>query len=168
YAADLYRPGFGIVAELDSLVEVAAPGAAPRPTHVISAAVERDGSTRLFIFGNDFRADTRITIGGRPLGDAVVVSDELIIGNAPPLDASELPGLRDLRAEDDRGGTTLPNGVRYAEPDVGGATGFVRGDPNASGSADLSDAVFILGYLFLGRPTTIDCMDSADSDGNGR
>src|SRR5690606_40277808 len=65
-------------------------------------------------------------------------------------------------------GTTLPNGVRYAEPDVGEATGFVRGDPNASGSADLSDAVFILGYLFLGRPTTIDCMDSADSDGNGR
>lgn len=48
-----------------------------------------------------------------------------------------------------------------------GGTLFVRGDPNSDGKTDLSDAVAILNYLFLGglEPT---CLDSADTDDNGQ
>ncbi|HLU48098.1 MAG TPA: discoidin domain-containing protein, partial [Planctomycetota bacterium] len=43
---------------------------------------------------------------------------------------------------------------------------FVRGDPNADDSVNLTDAIFTLGYLFLGtqEPT---CIESADTDGSG-
>jgi len=43
---------------------------------------------------------------------------------------------------------------------------FRRGDPDGSGSLDLTDAVFILNYLFLAgtRPS---CIDAADTDDSG-
>ena len=43
---------------------------------------------------------------------------------------------------------------------------FIRGDSNADGSVDLSDAVTILRYLFLGEGE-ITCIDSADVNDNG-
>ncbi len=52
--------------------------------------------------------------------------------------------------------------VRTGEPAL-----FRRGDANADNSVDISDAVFILGFLFLGKPTTIDCQRSADLDDSG-
>lgn len=42
---------------------------------------------------------------------------------------------------------------------------FVRGDPNASGTIDLSDPVFILTWLFLGGQTP-SCVDAADANGD--
>ncbi|MEM7262702.1 MAG: dockerin type I domain-containing protein, partial [Planctomycetota bacterium] len=47
-----------------------------------------------------------------------------------------------------------------------GSTLYNRGDANADGGLDMSDAVFILNYLFLGsdRPA---CGSAADSDGSG-
>jgi hypothetical protein len=44
---------------------------------------------------------------------------------------------------------------------------FHRGDANVDGGVDLSDAVFILGYLFLGGAPPI-CADAADPDDDGR
>jgi hypothetical protein len=43
---------------------------------------------------------------------------------------------------------------------------FVRGDPSGDSKHNISDAVFILSYLFTGgdRPG---CLDAADADGNG-
>ena len=49
----------------------------------------------------------------------------------------------------------IPNGT----PPTHGT--FVRGDANDDGNVDLSDAVCLLGYLFLGT-CSIRCMDSAD------
>ena len=43
---------------------------------------------------------------------------------------------------------------------------FVRGDANADGTADISDAVAILGFLFLGS-TLNDCSDAADVNDDG-
>jgi subtilisin family serine protease len=43
---------------------------------------------------------------------------------------------------------------------------FHRGDPNASGDLDLSDAVFIFLYLFAGGKEP-SCMESADADNDG-
>ena len=47
------------------------------------------------------------------------------------------------------------------------AVPFARGDSNADGRVDLSDAIATLGFLFLGdsEPT---CLDSADANGDAR
>src|SRR6185295_6814869 len=44
---------------------------------------------------------------------------------------------------------------------------FHRGDAHNDGGADLSDAVFILNYLFLGRATP-SCMEAADVQNDGK
>ncbi|MBI4603495.1 MAG: VCBS repeat-containing protein [Planctomycetes bacterium] len=43
-------------------------------------------------------------------------------------------------------------------------TSFVRGDANVDGMVDLSDAVTVLGVLFLGTPGTVPCQDALDAD----
>ena len=43
---------------------------------------------------------------------------------------------------------------------------FHRGDPNDSGSLDLSDGLFIFNYLFTGGSSP-SCNESADSNGDG-
>jgi hypothetical protein len=43
---------------------------------------------------------------------------------------------------------------------------FLRGDANASGTADMSDAITILGFLFLGSAMN-DCSDAADVNDDG-
>lgn len=43
---------------------------------------------------------------------------------------------------------------------------FVRGDSNADSAVDISDAVYTLGYLFLGGPAP-DCLDAADANDDG-
>ncbi len=46
-------------------------------------------------------------------------------------------------------------------------TRFHRGDPNSSGATDVSDAIAIFGYLFLGSPATLSCRESADVNNDG-
>ena len=43
---------------------------------------------------------------------------------------------------------------------------FVRGDPNADGSINIGDAIFVLSYLFSGGPC--DCKDAADINDDER
>jgi hypothetical protein len=45
---------------------------------------------------------------------------------------------------------------------------FHRGDPNSSGTTDISDGVAILGFLFLGTPASFDCLESADTNNDAR
>ncbi|MBN1417482.1 MAG: SBBP repeat-containing protein, partial [Planctomycetes bacterium] len=52
-------------------------------------------------------------------------------------------------------------------PAVVGMVLFRRGDANVDGGADMSDAVAILGHLFLGGPLN-DCEDAADVNDDGR
>lgn len=54
--------------------------------------------------------------------------------------------------------------VRFSE---GAQAFFQRGDANADGSLDVSDAVSILSHLFLGLPSGLDCDKSADADDRG-
>jgi len=44
---------------------------------------------------------------------------------------------------------------------------FHRGDPNSSGDVDVSDAVNIFGFLFLGDPQSLSCRESADANNDG-
>lgn len=46
-------------------------------------------------------------------------------------------------------------------------TPFDRGDANADGRLDLSDALTALGYLFFGTPASLACADAADADDDG-
>ena len=52
----------------------------------------------------------------------------------------------------------------FGSPVFGGS--FRRGDPNASGAVDISDAVMVLNFLFSGG-VTIDCLDAADANDSG-
>jgi hypothetical protein len=45
--------------------------------------------------------------------------------------------------------------------------GFIRGDPVADGHVNLTDPIFILGHLFLGKPAA-SCGDSEDSNDDGK
>jgi hypothetical protein len=166
HVLDVYQPGHGIVAVLEEPLAVVPPDAPPVVTRVVSGDVLRDGSTRLYVFGDDFGPATRILVGQKPLVDPSLASDRLIVGRAPALDDGEPAGPRDVRLEDPRGQSTLVGGVVYVDPAAAGAA-FVRGDANASGGADISDAVTILGFLFLGSPASLDCAAAGDIDGLG-
>jgi hypothetical protein len=49
-------------------------------------------------------------------------------------------------------------------PDECDRTPFHRGDPNGSGTTDISDAITTFGYLFLAVPVALSCKESADSN----
>ena len=67
-------------------------------------------------------------------------------------------------ARNSRGTTTGP--VWHFSTSVGSSDQFLRGDANSDGNQDLSDAVFILSYLFLGG-TTPACTRALDVDDDG-
>src|SRR6185295_9061241 len=46
------------------------------------------------------------------------------------------------------------------------ATVFIRGDADLNRTADLTDAIGIMSYLFLGG--SLSCLDAGDVDDNGR
>ena len=48
-----------------------------------------------------------------------------------------------------------------------GAEGYTRGDADASGDINLTDAVLLLNFLFVGGPEPA-CRAAADTDRNGR
>ena len=67
-------------------------------------------------------------------------------------------------------GGALPLGtaillLSLATPAV--AVPFLRGDVDASGSRELTDAVRLLGHLFLGSPDALICEDAADGNDDG-
>jgi hypothetical protein len=44
---------------------------------------------------------------------------------------------------------------------------FRRGDANADGNLNLTDAVVTVGFLFLGTPPSLPCPDAADANDSG-
>lgn len=83
------------------------------------------GGNLVTIRGTNLTAATRVRMGfpasdgSNLLREPVVSADGLtIIGRVPPLPAGELPGPRDLIAEDARGRDVLPAGITYLpDPD---------------------------------------------------
>lgn len=94
--------------------------------------------------------------------------EELGLQEIPGLPAKLLVGL--VASGRDLGDETKP--FTPIEGRVSGltleplSTRFLRADANSDSSFDLSDAVFTLGYLFLGEPAPT-CLDAADADDNG-
>src|SRR3989442_4851131 len=52
-------------------------------------------------------------------------------------------------------------------PTLLGAADFRRGDSNDDGAVDISDAVHLLGFLFLGQSSTLPCKEASDSNDDG-
>jgi hypothetical protein len=71
-----------------------------------------------------------------------------------------------VRGGESRYVTTLPDviGVLAIVPDQ---IFFIRGDSNADAAIDSSDAIFTLGFLFLGGAEPL-CLDAADANDDGR
>ena len=61
-------------------------------------------------------------------------------------------------------GRGTPSAVRPSDPDWDGGPRFVRGDSNEDGGVDISDAVYILGWLFLGRELGCPAAMNANGD----
>lgn len=66
-------------------------------------------------------------------------------------------GFWSLRLENERGVAEFSDAFEY---------GFIRGEANLDGTMDLSDGLFILGFLFLGE-TPPPCRDAADTNDDG-
>jgi len=112
-------------------------------------------------------------IPGGSFSDMLWLSDGSPEGTAPLLDSSGLVGPT---GDPDvwRYGAVALVGDRvlfvafhpiqgyqlWAKP-VPATTPFHRADPNASGTTDISDAISIFGFLFLGTPATFACHESA-------
>lgn len=89
--------------------------------------------------------------------DGEVVAEtamKISIGAAPTIPAP-LPRIPGLVPE-----TSEPTPVVQVQET------FVRGDPNSSGTVDMTDGLAILGRLFLG--TELQCVSAADVDDNAR
>ncbi len=67
-------------------------------------------------------------------------------------------GTYSLRIVNERGSAELADAFDY---------GFIRGEMNSEAPTDISDAVYLLGYLFLGTEPIPRCQDSADFTDDG-
>lgn len=120
-----------------------------------------------------------------PVGDATVlkIRGDLDVAGLEPGEVSR-PARLDLRGPGEgslasRGapitsaitvqGNTFATAIRDLEivARIVDFPPFKRSDANSDGRVDISDVLFILGYLFLGSDAPA-CLDSADTDDNGR
>jgi hypothetical protein len=68
---------------------------------------------------------------------------------------------------DDIGALRSADANRNGVPDECELSGFIRGDANGDGSINLTDAVFLLNYLFVSGPEP-PCLDAADVNDSGQ
>ena len=127
----------------------------------------------LFLAGNipvalaagDFDRDGRVDLAAATSAPAVSV----YLNRTPPPRSADcnrntIPDECDLAGGSSRDddSNSVPD-----ECDPPPRPSFHRGDPNLSGTIDLSDAITIFGYLFVGGPATLACLESADTNNDG-
>ncbi len=114
------------------------------------------GGTELTILGDGFTTapDTTVEIGGQTALNIVIVSDEEISCETPPV--SFLGPVA----------VVVSNSLGTATADDSFTYGFIRGDINGDGAVDIADPVDGLDYLFtLGDAP--DCFDALDANDDG-
>ncbi len=126
-------------------------------------AVSRDGS--VYVLANDGDRDLQL-LGFSASGD--LERREALEG-----DPDGLPGSAAWAgavAIDDVGDVLVTGTLDYRVVTLRytrAPSRFLRGDSNADGGVDISDAISIIGFLFLGEPATLACRESADSNNDG-
>jgi hypothetical protein len=139
---------------------------APAPVVEFSAVSPDFGPTaggnEVVLQGNNFTflADTQLVVGGLAVDASrfrIETPKRLVIAEMPP----GIVGPVDIAVVNSIGMASLAQSYTYT------GTEFVRGDLNGQTGVDLSDASFLLNFLFLHGPRPVDCLDSADSDDDG-
>lgn len=125
-------------------------------TSVVPASGSGTGGTRVRLLGRFPGFDTVVVTLDGAVATILSAAMEAIECLTPP----GKEGPADLRVSTRAGETVLRGGFVYRN-DL-----FVRGDGNADGTTDVSDAVAILTYLFLGGPRSV-CQDAVDVDDDG-
>ena len=121
------------------------------------------------IFVNDDEVWSGVSNGTTVRYDFVTtIADGDTIDFAIDADASgnlALGGLDTIT--DGADGTHFSAQIQLVTDGGGGGSDFVRGDANANGQIDLTDAINLLNYLFLGTPAP-SCLEAADADNNAQ
>jgi hypothetical protein len=129
------------------------------------AAGPTAGGFEVVIDGSNFTfpAESRLFVGSLELSPAVWEVETC--GRIRVLDMpAHGPGSVGLRLLNAVGEGTAADAFRYEGPPVT----FKRGDANDDGRVDLSDALAILGVLFLGEAGEFRCGGSADVNDSGK
>ncbi len=118
----------------------------------------------LAIAAGDFDGDDRVDLAAATAPAAVLV----YLNRTPPPHSADcnnntIPDECDLAGGSSKDENS--NGVPD-ECDAPPRPRFHRGDPNSSGTIDISDAISIFGFLFLGSPDPA-CLESADAQNDG-
>ncbi len=122
------------------------------------------GGLDVSLVGVGFEEGLRVRFGSAESPLVTVVNDQLALARVPPAP----PDVGDdgaVTVEVIAGATriVLPEPFIYQSV---GVKLFLRGDANGDGGADISDAVTILGFLFLGD--VIECADGGDVNDDGK
>jgi len=108
-------------------------------------------------------------IGSDPLLSGPDSLDFSLRAGSPAIDTGTSEGAPTTDIEGH--GRPCGEGVDIGAYEFGDCSGpapqFRRGDSNADGTTDISDAVRILGFLFVGAPMN-DCLDGADVNDDGK
>ena len=116
-----------------------------------------EGGATLTVTGSDFTPETVVLVDGVPLGDLAFVNESTVRGTVPPRPRD---GVVDVTVVTQVGRTPAPGRFVYGSI-------FLRGDTNQSGGIDLSDAIFILKFLYGGGEAP-GCPDAADTNNDGQ
>jgi len=130
------------------------------------AQVSTRGGTPVKVHGANFMVSTVIKIGASPLAEQVLVDAALIDGVVPAMDPTGTPGPMDVTAEDERGIAVLVRGVSYVTPQAVEKR-LLRGDVNADGTVQVSDAIHLLLFLFHGG-AILSSLEAADANEDAR
>jgi hypothetical protein len=133
----------------------------PVVTGVDPASGPVEGGTDITIDGQHFveiePGDITVQIGTGLLTSVLVFDENVITGIVP----AGIQGPVDVTVTTPFGQAVVAEGYTYE--DAGGAL-FVRGDCNADGEVNITDGVFLLGFLFLGGEAP-GCREACNPDG---
>jgi len=114
------------------------------------------GGTAVRIGGSGFQDGAEVFFGAAPALATTVRAPDEIEAVSPP-GTGQVPIVVE-NIDEQRG--SIGSGFTYID-----AVTFIRGDATRDGRLDISDAVKILGYLFLGEAAS--CLDACDVDDSG-
>jgi hypothetical protein len=120
----------------------------------------RDQSTPVVVSGSGFTVtqETRLFLGELEVAGVEVISGRRLAAVFPPGEAS---GRLPVTVMNRYGSARLESAFHYENGAV-----YVRGDATRDGRVDISDAIRILGALFLG--SALPCLDAADTNDDGQ